>query len=168
MSKLLIVGNSGSGKSTLARRLAEQHSLAHLDLDTLAWKAVSPPQREEHSIAKSKIDDFTDSHSFWVIEGCYTDLLRLVEGATQLIYLDLPTHTCIANAQSRPWEPHKFESKAAQDANLEMLLNWIQDYDVRTDTFSKRQHDEFFHCFAGEKSRVTTNQEASQLNLTRS
>lgn len=164
--KVLIVGNSGSGKSTLARRFASQHELAHLDLDVLAWKPVSPPEREELTIAAAKIGEFTAQHSSWVIEGCYTDLLRLVEGATQLIYLDLPTHTCIANAQSRPWEPHKYESKAAQDANLEMLLNWIQDYDLRTDTFSKRQHDEFFHCFAGEKSRVTTNQESSQLNLT--
>jgi adenylate kinase family enzyme len=34
--KFAILGNSGSGKSTLAARLAQEHGLAHLDLDTVA------------------------------------------------------------------------------------------------------------------------------------
>ncbi|MEN1961331.1 AAA family ATPase, partial [Luteimonas sp. MJ246] len=36
--KVLVFGNSGSGKSTLAKRLAEEHGLAHLDLDLIVWE----------------------------------------------------------------------------------------------------------------------------------
>ena len=46
MAKILIFGNSGSGKSTLARHLCKTQGLAHLDLDTLAWKPTSPPERK--------------------------------------------------------------------------------------------------------------------------
>jgi adenylate kinase family enzyme len=46
----VIFGNYASGKSTLAKTLAEQHQLAHLDLDCLAWRPItakSPmPQRK--------------------------------------------------------------------------------------------------------------------------
>jgi hypothetical protein len=35
----------------------------------------------------------------------------------------------VANAFSRPWEPHKYLSKEAQDANLEMLMGWIRAYE---------------------------------------
>jgi adenylate kinase family enzyme len=44
--KILIFGNSGSGKSTMAKRHSEQSGLAHLDLDSIAWKASG--EREEH------------------------------------------------------------------------------------------------------------------------
>ncbi len=69
MAKILIFGNSGSGKSTLAKHLCKTQGLAHLDLDTLAWKPTSPPD-----------------------EGCYTDLLKTVEQqSTEIIFMNLPT-----------------------------------------------------------------------------
>jgi hypothetical protein len=42
--------------------------------------------------------------------------------ANELIYLNPTTQQCIENARNRPWEPHKYESKEKQDANLELLI----------------------------------------------
>ena len=36
--------------------------------------------------------------------------------------MNLPIGACIANAKQRSWEPHKYASKEAQDANLELLM----------------------------------------------
>ena len=93
-----------------------------------------------------------------MIEGCYADLLAIVD-ANEAIYMDLPIGLCVENAKNRPWEAHKYETKKAQDDNLDMLINWIQDYDKRRDTFSKLAHTELFEQFNGDKVRCLTNLE---------
>ncbi|MEP4889693.1 MAG: AAA family ATPase [Aliiglaciecola sp.] len=160
MSKVVIFGNSGSGKSTLAKELSLQNNLAHLDLDTVAWKPITPPKRLPMSESGKLINDFLSTNSGWVIEGCYSDLLELVTAqATEVIFLNLPVSACIENAKNRPWEPHKYENKEAQDANLEMLIDWIAQYTARTDTFSKLAHEKLFNDFQGEKTMYVSNQQ---------
>lgn len=159
MSKVLIFGNSGSGKSTLAKKLAKEEGLAYLDLDTLAWLPSNPPKRAPVLESKDKIDEFVNSNSKWVIEGCYTDLLKLVSPkASEAIFMNLSIDQCIDNARNRPWEPHKYESKEAQDNNLDMLLNWIRQYWQRDDEFSYHSHIEFYEKFDGIKSMRTKNE----------
>ena len=158
MRRILVFGNSGSGKSTLAKQLCDSHALSHLDLDTLAWEPTTPPERKPLAASAKAISRLIESSESWVIEGCYSDLLELaVPFATQMIYLDLPVEACIANARARPWEPHKYPSKAAQDANLEMLLEWISRYADRDDTFSRRAHLALYESFPGEKTVLTKN-----------
>jgi len=160
VSRVLIFGNSGSGKSTLARHLSATEGLAHLDLDTLAWLPMSPPRRMPIGESRLKIEAFLRDHDNWVIEGCYTDLLELVaQEASEVIFMDLGVEHCVANAMSRPWEPHKYESKQAQDANLEMLIDWIRDYKTRVDTFSYDSHRRFYDSFEGKKIAYTENRE---------
>jgi len=164
MQKTLIFGNSGSGKSTLAKKMAKEKNLAHLDLDTLAWQPTSPPERMAIAASLTLINAFTHANKSWVIEGCYTDLLELLNSkneasmansATDIIFLDLPISQCITNAKNRPWEPHKYSSKQAQDDNLDMLITWIKDYDARVDTFSKHAHQKFYENFQGIKKHIT-------------
>jgi adenylate kinase family enzyme len=158
MKKILIFGNSGSGKSTLAKKLCLQRSLEHLDLDTLAWENETPPARKPLNESVKAIREFTSSHSDWVIEGCYADLLDCVlADAKQVIFMNLPVVVCIANAGNRQWEPHKYESKAAQDANLPMLIEWISQYDNRADSFSKAAHMDLYQRFSGAKIMQTKN-----------
>jgi adenylate kinase family enzyme len=157
MSRILIFGNSGSGKSTLAKRLCEQFGLAHLDLDTLAWMPDAPPTRRPLVAAGHDIASFVQANHHWVIEGCYADLIDLAAPfASEMVFLDIPVEACITNARSRPWEPHKYPSKAAQDANLEMLLEWIRDYAKRDDSCSRGAHTDLFERFSGVKTRLTT------------
>lgn len=171
MQKIIIFGNSGSGKSTLAKKLSAENKLVHLDLDTLAWLPTSPPRRKSITDSAKDIAIFTQKHDNWVIEGCYSDLLELliidseldaIENtgtfrANEIFFLDLPIEVCIKNAGQRPWEPHKYPSKQAQDQNLEMLTNWIKDYDTRTDSFSKKAHQTLYESFEGKKTRITHN-----------
>jgi adenylate kinase family enzyme len=165
MQKILIFGNSGSGKSTLAKKLAKEKGLAHLDLDTLAWQPVSPPERMAITDSSKLINAFTHANHSWVVEGCYTDLLELLNGGNEagsghssidIIFLDLSISQCITNAKNRPWEPHKYSSKQAQDDNLDMLITWIEDYDTRVDTFSKHAHQKFYDDFQGTKKHITS------------
>jgi adenylate kinase family enzyme len=171
LHKIIIFGNSGSGKSTLAKKLAADNKLAHLDLDTLAWLATSPPQRKALSDSANEIALFTQKHESWVIEGCYSDLLALLtinsksttidntnaSVANEMFFLDLPIETCIENAEQRPWEPHKYASKQAQDDNLEMLVNWIKAYETRTDPFSKQAHQQLYDAFEDKKTIIKVN-----------
>lgn len=154
--KIVIFGNSGSGKSTLAKSLCAAQNLNHLDLDTLAWLPTTPPQRKPLDQSASDIRQFICSSKGWVIEGCYSDLLELVlPDASEIIYLNPPVEICIQNAKQRPWEPHKYPSKSDQDANLDMLIEWIKQYNARTDTFSRQAHQALFDHFAGRKTMIT-------------
>jgi adenylate kinase family enzyme len=158
MRKILLFGNSGSGKSTLAKELCETEGLPHLDLDTLAWLPTSPPQRQLISDSEKAMQDFTHGKDSWIIEGCYTDLLECVAPfANEIVFMDLPIEACVSNARGRPWEPHKYVSKEAQDANLENLIEWIAQYRHRTDTFSEQSHRRFYNDFQGKKITYTSN-----------
>jgi len=152
LRKILIFGNSGSGKSTLAKELADKEGFAHLDLDTLAWLPVNPPERAPLEESERKITGFIEANDSWVIEGCYADLIEIAgQKANEVIFLNLSIDQCLENAKARPWEPHKYESKKAQDNNLSMLLNWIKDYEERADSFSLSSHFRFFEGFHGRK-----------------
>ena len=159
MRKILIFGNSGSGKSTLAKKLCESNRMPHLDLDNLAWQPTLPPQRKPLDQSGAEISRFISANSSWVIEGCYTDLLEFaLEAANEVIYMNLSIELCIENAKSRPWEPHKYESKEAQDKNFDMLISWISGYSTRKDTFSEAEHLRLFDGFDGIKTTITNNE----------
>jgi len=156
--KILIFWNSASGKSTVAKKIAMQETLAHLDLDVLAWLAELPPKRASLEDSTLKIKDFMSLNSGWVIEGGYSDLLELAcSQANEIIFMDLSVSQCVENAKNRPWERHKYDSKEMQDSNLDMLLDWIKLYVVRDDVFSYSAHIRFYEKFDGKKSKVTKN-----------
>lgn len=158
MSRILAFGNSGSGKTTLANRLRRDRGLAHLDLDTLAWLPGMPPQRRPLADSDKLIRDFTAQYQHWVIEGCYADLLDLLASeAEEIVFLKLPEQVCVLNARSRPLEPAKYSSKAEQDGNLSMLIQWIQDYPNRDDPCSLAAHEDFFESFSGKKALLISN-----------
>ena len=159
MRKIIIFGNSGSGKSTLARELRNQ-GLAHLDLDTLAWLTSTPPKRRPIELAYEQIQPFISENDEWIVEGCYADLLELVKPfANEAIFMNLSPQLCQENARIRPWEPHKYESKEAQDNNLPMLLDWIAGYMERDDSLSYGAHRTLFQGFQGKKTEITSNKE---------
>ncbi len=142
-----------------SKKLSAQSNIAHLDLDTLAFKVDSPTQRRDVEESLQEVNVFLRENDSWVIEGGYADIFeRILSDANEMLYLDLPALSCQENARNRAWEPHKYESKAAQDKNLEMLLNWILDYYARDNEFSKLSHDKLFDIFTGKKKRLSSNQ----------
>ena len=158
MKRIIIFGNSGSGKSTLAKEYADKYELEHLDLDLFAWEDTNPPQRKTLRDSHKEIEVFINQNKNWVIEGCYADLLLPIsEQATKMVFINPGVDTCIENCKKRPWEPHKYESKEAQDKNLEMLIDWIKDYENRNDEFSLQAHRELFDQFDGNKVEFNSN-----------
>jgi adenylate kinase family enzyme len=158
MKKIVIFGNSGSGKSTLAKEYVEQYGLSHLDLDTLAWLDTTPPIRKPLQDSADQISQFTERNKSWVIEGCYSDLLSLViKQATEVIFLNPSVEICIDNCIARPWEPHKYQSAEQQNQNLEMLLDWVKQYPVRSDEFSLQSHQKLFNEYNGNKTQYSSN-----------
>ena len=158
MRKIVIFGNSGSGKSTLAKRICSSEGLSHLDLDTLAWMPTEPPVRNVLAVSEAEILRFISSKTGWVIEGCYSDLLDIaLLSSSEIIFMNLPVELCMENARNRPWEPHKYESKEAQDNNLAMLIDWIAQYPERSDTCSNASHTKLYEGYRGKKTMISSN-----------
>jgi adenylate kinase family enzyme len=154
--RIAIVGNSGSGKSTLARELAEVHSLASLDLDSIVWEQGKIAVLRSTAAAQVDLDAFCGAHGRWVIEGCYGNLMRRVLGhQPALLFLDPGVAACLANCRNRPWEPQKYASREEQEAMLEYLLGWVEEYYSRNDTLSLADHQTLFEAYTGSKRRLT-------------
>lgn len=66
------------------------------------------------------------------------------------------------NCLSRAWEPHKYASLEAQKANLEMLIEWVKEYETREDEFSMREHRKLYEEYKGEKVEYRTKDEARE------
>ena len=150
--RIAILGNSGSGKSTLANWLAESAGLAVLDLDTVAWEPGQPAVERPGALAEADVAAFCDAHARWVVEGCYANLVAAaLRFEPLLVFLDPGLEGCLANCRDRPWEPHKYPSRQAQDANLEFLVSWVAEYYTRDGPMSLRAHREVFAGYAGRK-----------------
>ena len=125
-----------------------------------------PPRRRAIDGSARDVEAFVEASPRWVIEGCYSDLVDLVlPRCTRLLFLDPGVGACVANARARPWEPHKYASKAEQDANLEMLVGWIRDYETRDDVFSRAAHRRAFDAFVGDKVRLDTREAIAAFGL---
>lgn len=151
--RIIVYGNAGSGKSTLARSLSVQRNLAHLDLDSIAWKPGTI--RADFAESKAAIDRFVGENARWVIEGCYGDLVEAaLPYCEELIFLNPGVEACVRNCRARPWESHKYNSREAQDAMLAALIEWVRSYETRDDEYSLACHRRIFERFEGSKREV--------------
>lgn len=156
MRRVAIIGNAGSGKTTLAHRLAGKLSAPVLDLDTVAWEPGKLAHPRAPAEAIRAVREFCAQHEFWVIEGCYGDLVEAVlDGTVELVFLNLSVERCVAQCRARAWEPHKWASQEAQDAHLDCLLDWVRAYATRDDSLSLRSHRALFDGYAGPKREIT-------------
>jgi len=148
--KTILIGNSGSGKSTLSRKLLKAESAARLSLDELAFSVGAERRPLNDSIEDAM--RFIETNESWIIEGCYADIISpLLPFAETLIFLNPGIETCVLHCQSRPWEPEKFPSPAAQHANLENLINWVREYESRNDEYGLSRHRALYESFQGNK-----------------
>jgi adenylate kinase family enzyme len=153
--RIAILGNSGSGKSTLARWLAEQTGAALLDLDTVAWEPGRTAVPRPDDSAGADVQSFCSAKGSWVVEGCYTNLMRAaLHFGPRLVFLNPGKERCITNCRSRPWEPHKYSSKEQQDERLSYLLSWVGEYYTRDGEMSLSAHVECFRTYPGPKDEL--------------
>jgi len=153
--RIAIIGNSGSGKSTLARRLAKVYATPVLDLDTVAWEPGEIARPRSPAEAAADVRSFCDSNEQWIVEGCYATLIEVaLDYEPHLLFLDPGLEQCQENCKDRPWEPHKYSSKAQQDEKLTFLLSWVADYYARDDDLSYQGHQALFQSYTGPKQHL--------------
>jgi adenylate kinase family enzyme len=151
-TRIAIAGNSGSGKSTFARQLASSGSIPILDLDTLAWEPdeIAVPRPVEQ--AATDVREFCESNEQWIVEGCYARLIvATLSCDPHLVVLDPGLEQCVTNCRTRPWEPHKYQSKEEQDSRLAYLLAWVEEYYTRDDDMSLAAHKKLYRHYDGPK-----------------
>ncbi|KQQ88581.1 shikimate kinase [Massilia sp. Leaf139] len=154
--RLLIMGNSGSGKSYRARALAQQHGLAHLDLDTIVWEPGQIAVPRAPDAVRADLLAFVSGHDAWVAEGCYGELVEAaLPYCSELTFMNPGRAVCLENNRKRPWEPHKYASMEAQQSKLQFLLEWVGGYYERDDAMSYACHRRVFDGFGGKKTEVT-------------
>lgn len=154
--KLVVFGNSGSGKSTLARALATRHGLAHLDLDSIVWEPGRIAVARAPGAVRADLDAFVHAQTRWVVEGCYGELVAIAAAhADELVFLNPGPEACLAHNRRRAWEPHKYASRAEQDAMLDALQAWVATYATRDDAWSLRAHRAVFDAHAGSKVELS-------------
>ncbi|WLT32313.1 hypothetical protein [Geothrix sp. PMB-07] len=164
--RIAILGNSGSGKSTLARGFAQCHHLEAVDLDTFAWEPGKIAVPRDPAVALAEVAAFCQRQSQWVIEGCYANLIEAtLPHHPLLVFLDPGPEVCRAHCLNRPWEPHKYASKAEQDEKLTYLLGWVEAYYTRDGDMSHRAHRALFDAYAGPKRRFTEPVESGMLAI---
>ncbi|GLH74872.1 hypothetical protein GETHLI_33740 [Geothrix limicola] len=153
--RIAILGNSGSGKSTLARRIAARYGVEPLDLDGFAWEPGKIAVPRDPAAALNDVETFCTHHPEWVIEGCYANLIAAtLKASPLLLFLEPGVEVCLSHCRNRPWEPHKYASKADQDEKLAFLLDWVRDYYVREGDLSLDAHQTLFKNYGGPKQMV--------------
>ena len=154
--RIVILGNAGSGKSTLAKSLARTQGMPMLDLDTLVWEPDLVAVERPDALVFADLAQFCRESDDWVIDGCYGDLVEAVlPHGPLLIFLEPGQDVCVANCRARPWEPHKYRTKKAQDEHLEHLLGWVRSYYHLDGSMSLAGHRAVFEAYAGPKRLVT-------------
>ncbi|BAB76494.1 shikimate kinase [Anabaena sp. FACHB-709] len=155
MYRILIFGNSGSGKSTLANKLGKDFNIPILDLDTIVWEPNQIAIRRPQEDSEKDLRHFIDNNVSWVIEGCYSTLIKVaIDFSTEIYFLNPGISKCLENNRNRPWEPHKFKSTEEQAQTFEFLQNWIQQYEERDDEFGYSSHRSIFNQYNGRKHEI--------------
>lgn len=154
--KVAIIGNSGSGKSRLAQAIAGERRWSVLDLDTVAWEPQKVAVPRAEADAQRDVETFCAVHGDWIVEGCYAELIAIsLCHSPLLVFVNPGMEQCLENCRRRPWEAHKFRSKAEQDERLAFLLTWVREYYVRDGSLSLRAHQVLFEGYLGPKRRLT-------------
>lgn len=153
--RLVLLGNAGAGKSTMARRIIGDKQIPRLSLDEIAWNPGA--HRKPLDQSRELLNDFLDTNDQWVIEGCYSDLVKAaLPHGTELRFLNPGVETCVAHCHRRPWEPEKFSSAEEQDAMLKQLVLWVRQYEIRDDEYGLKRHRKIFEQFTGPKREFTS------------
>jgi hypothetical protein len=74
----------------------------------------------------------------------------VLDGAVELVFLNLAEADCVRQCRERAWEPHKWKTKEAQDAHLD----WVRGYYTRDGALSLKGHRAIFDRYTGPKREI--------------
>ncbi|WP_434440697.1 AAA family ATPase [Lentzea sp. E54] len=128
--RILVAGNAGSGKSTLCLRIAEQHDLRRVELDSLYWGPRWTPRPEFSDEVAAFVREDT-----WVTEFQYKAVRpMLLARADTVVWLDHPFATVMGRLVSRTirrragrvelWNGNQESSLWSVFTDSEHILRW--------------------------------------------
>jgi adenylate kinase family enzyme len=148
--KIILLGNAGAGKSTMAKKLMANQNIPRLSLDEVAW--AEPAIRMSEAESVELVRSFIQQHDQWILEGCYSDIIEpILPECDELRFLNPGIETCIKHCHARPWEPEIFESPEKHNANIQNLINWVNEYESREDEYGLKRHRKLFDSYNGNK-----------------
>jgi adenylate kinase family enzyme len=101
MQRVLVIGSPGAGKSTLAHALAARTGLPLHNLDRMHWLPGWVERDRSEGLTELR---GVLAQERWIIDGNYGSSLpeRLIRADT-VVWLDYPTHLCLARVFKRWW-----------------------------------------------------------------
>ncbi len=130
VKRILVIGCGGSGKSTFSLRMGETLGIPVFHLDRLFWHPGWVPSTDE--AFEQKLSEVLAGDK-WIMDGNYSRTLDMrIRDADTIIFLDMPTLTCLSGAFSR-WLKYWGRSRPDmtegnnERINLE-FLGWILSY----------------------------------------
>lgn len=152
MKNIIIFGNCGSGKTTLATKLQGELSARVLDLDDVAWDQYHTIQRLPYEESCKKIYSFITKGESWIIEGAYSSLLQFaLPYCNEIRFLNPGVDVCVHNVRRRPWDQKRYKSDTEQQNALNVTIEWIKQYELRSDDDSYEAHRKLFTEYNGVK-----------------
>jgi homocysteine S-methyltransferase len=130
MNRVLVIGSGGSGKSTLSLQLGERTGLPVVHLDGVfwnpGWDRIDPDEWQAVT---------TDilAEERWILDGNYgSTMVRRVERADTIIFLDMPRLLCLWRVISR-WLRFRGQNRPSLPAGCEETISlefilWILGY----------------------------------------
>ena len=156
--KIVIIGNSGSGKTWLAEKLCnEKIKLFHLD--QFYWEPggfdIRRGKTEITTLIKKSLQN-----TEWVVEGVFGELVNYyTPEAKELVWLDMPWALCHKRLIQRGSESKRHMNRTQSNEGLKKLIEWAQNYYIRTDSKSRIGHNEIYDSFKGIKTILQSQEE---------
>lgn len=121
MKRVCVVGNTASGKSYLAAQVSREFGLPLTHLDTIYWQPGWSHVTREAFL--STVDDLIRQPS-WVLDGCFSefDLTSRFQAADAVLFLDMPTWSCVRRAVTRRGNHRDDLPAGADDTQLPFFL----------------------------------------------
>lgn len=125
MQRILVIGSPGAGKSTLVHALKQRTGLPLFHLDKLFW--LPGWVERDRDEGRTELAGVL-AQDRWIIDGNYGSVLPMrLARADTVIWLDYPTHLCLARVFKRWWQyrgrarPDMTEG-CPENLNLEFLF----------------------------------------------
>ena len=118
--KIIITGTTCTGKTTLGKKIAEEFSIAQIDLDDIHF--LPNWIEKENDVFVNDVNTELRKHQEWIVTGSYQSLLKdtVWQKANLIIWLDYPLHLILRRYFIRTYKRVFLKEKCCGD-NYETL-----------------------------------------------